>query len=46
MKTLNNLNFNFKNIENSIKTIGTIIIIVLSIGLTINEFLNPGNFTL
>jgi len=46
MNTLKDLNLNFRNLENCIKTIGTITIILLSIALTINEFLNPGNFTL
>lgn len=44
METLNKMNFNFSTVENSIKTIGTLIIVVLGIALTVSIILNPVNF--
>ena len=46
MKTLSEMNFNFNTVENSIKTIGTLIIMVLGIALTVNMYFNPVNFIL
>ena len=46
MKTLNSLNFNFETTENTIKTIGSILILITGILLTISEAVNPTNFTL
>ena len=46
MKTLlNELNFNFKTTENSIKTIGTILLTITLVMLVINSFINPVDFT-
>ena len=46
MKTLlNEMNFNFQTTENSIKTIGTIILICTLTLLVINSFINPVDFT-
>ena len=45
MTLLNELNFNFKTLENSVKTVGTIVIICLGIALTVNMFINPVDFT-
>lgn len=46
MQLLNSMNFNFKTTENTIKTIGTIAIIIAGIILVVNSFINPVPFTL
>ena len=46
MKTLlNEMNFNFETTENSIKTIGTILLTITLTLLVINSFVNPVEFT-
>ena len=44
MKTLNDLNLNFKTLENSIKTIIVLTILVCGIAATVHEIINPTNF--
>ena len=46
MTTLNELGFNFKTTENTIKTIGTLVIILLGIAIVINTIVNPNAFIL
>ncbi len=46
MKTLNEMNFNFNTLENGIKTVGTLAIIIIGIALTVNIIINPVAFTL
>ena len=46
MNTLKDLNLNFSTLENSIKTIGIIIIIIIGFVLTISQIINPVEFTL
>lgn len=38
--------FNFKTVEDSIKTLGTIVLVVVLTALVINSFINPSNFVL
>lgn len=45
MNILNDLNLNFKTIENSIKTIGTLTILVVGIIYTVSMVVNPVEFT-
>ena len=43
---VNEMNFNFNTVENTIKTIGTIIIVAASVALVVNSFINPSEFVL
>ncbi len=45
METLKQMNFNFNTVENGIKTLGTLLIVVFGIALTVNMILNPVEFT-
>lgn len=46
-KNKNKMNyFNFKTVEDSIKTLGTIVLVVVLTALVINSFINPSNFVL
>ena len=44
--TANEYNFNFKTIENSIKTIGSILLLISFSILILNEIINPSIFQL